>query len=255
MTETSVIIPAFNEARTIHAIVAAVSEQAVDRIIVVDDGSTDATAELVRALVQEGARPTVELLQHWTNLGKGFALSHGIAQALATGAQWIITIDADGQHCASDIPRLIQAATLDPAAIVIAARTEGREQVPPLRRFANGVADFWISWACGYRIEDTQSGFRLYPARMLAPLTTRPRGNQGFAYETELLIDVIAAGARVRHIAIASRYHAGLRPSHYRPWRDTWSIVRLVGGRLLRRGMYPMGLLRSLGWEVGLHKV
>lgn len=255
MTETTVIIPAFNEARTIRDVVAAVSEQDVDRIVVVDDGSTDTTAELVRTLVFDGARPRLELLQHQTNLGKGFALGNGIAHALASGAQRIITIDADGQHGASDIPRLIQVATLDPGAIVIAARTEAREQAPPLRRFANEVADFWISWACGRRIDDTQSGFRLYPATVLARLSARPRANQGFAYETELLIDAAAAGARVRHVAILNRYQQSQRPSHYRPWRDTWSIVRLVGGKLLRRGMYPLGLLRSLGWEVGLDKV
>ena len=255
MTETSVIIPAFNEARTIRDVIAVTREQAVDRIIIVDDGSTDTTAELVRALVLEGGQPTLELLQHPTNLGKGFALDNGIAHALASGAQRIITLDADGQHSASDIPRLLQVAALDPEAIVIAARTEAREQAPPLRRFANGIADFWISWACGRRIDDTQSGFRLYPAPVLARLTARPRGNQGFAYETELLIDAVAAGARVRHVAIATHYHRDQRPSHYRPWRDTWSIVRLVGGKLLCRGMHPLGLLRSLGREIRLDKV
>jgi glycosyltransferase involved in cell wall biosynthesis len=247
MKGTIVVIPAFNEARTICDIVTAVRRQHVDRIIVVDDGSSDASATLVHTLETEDASaPSLEVIRHRTNRGKGFALASGIARALACGGQRIITIDADGQHCSGDIPRLERAAVCAPDAIVIAARTEAREAAPPLRRFANEVADFWISWACGRRIEDTQSGFRLYPAAVVARLSVRPRRNAGFAFETELLIDGVAAGAEIRSVPIVTRYLPDQRPSHYRPWRDTWSIIRLVGAKLLRRGLYPTGLLRSL---------
>lgn len=247
MKGTIVVIPAFNEARTIREVVTAVRRQDVDRIIVVDDGSTDATATLIHALeTQDGAASSLELIRHPTNRGKGFALASGITRALACGGQRIVTIDADGQHCAGDIPRLERAAMHAPEAIIIAARTEAREAAPPLRRFANEVADFWISWACGRRIDDTQSGFRLYPAAVLARLSARPRRNAGFAFETELLIDGVAAGAEIRGVPILTRYLPDQRLSHYRPWRDTWSIIRLVGAKLLRRGLYPTGLLRSL---------
>lgn len=242
MKGTLIVIPAFNEARTIAAVIAGALAQDPDRVIVVDDGSSDDTA----ARVQQAPDSRLELICHPTNLGKGFALATGIARALQAGAARIITLDADGQHSCSDIPRLEQAATLAPTALVIAARTHNREQAPPLRRFANETADFWISWACGQRIEDTQSGFRLYPAEVLAQLDLRPRLGQGFAAETALLIDAVNAGAAVRCVPIATRYSADARASHYRPWRDTWSIIRLVGSRLLRRGMYPSGLLRSL---------
>jgi len=193
----------------------------------------------------------LELIRHRRNQGKGFALATGIDRALATGARHIVTIDADGQHDSADLPRLARIAALDPTAIVIAARTRDRERAPPLRRFANDVADFWVSWACGRRIDDTQSGFRLYPAPLLARLAPRPRRGQGFAFETMLLIDGVGAGAGIRSVPIAARYDQDARTSHYRPWRDTWSIIRLVGGRLLRRGMYPRGLLRALVRERG----
>jgi hypothetical protein len=109
------------------------------------------------------------------------------------------------------------------------------------------VADFWISWACGRPICDTQSGLRLYPAAFLESVPLEPRPGQGFAFETGLLIDLVQAGAAVRTVAIETRYESGSRASHYRPWRDTWSIVSLVGASLLRRGLYPLGLARALG--------
>jgi glycosyltransferase involved in cell wall biosynthesis len=255
MKGTIVVIPAFNEARTIREVVTAVRRLDVDRIILVDDGSTDATATLIHALAtQDDAAPRLELIRHRTNRGKGFALASGIARALACGGRRIVTIDADGQHCAGDIPRLERAAMRAPEAIVIAARTEARDAAPPLRRFANEVADFWISWACGRRIEDTQSGFRLYPAAVLARLSVRPRRNAGFAFETELLIDGVAAGAEIRSVPIMTRYLPDRRLSHYRPWQDTWSIIRLVGAKLLGRGLYPAGLLHSLDRRDGSAK-
>jgi glycosyltransferase involved in cell wall biosynthesis len=228
MKGTIVVIPAFNEARTIRAVVDGVLGCHVDRVIVVDDGSRDGTVALLRGL-------DLEIRAHAVNLGKGFALVSGMQRALELGAARVVTLDADGQHCAADIHRLEQASLQHPRALVIAARQLARERAPAMRRFANAVADFWISRACGRCVPDSQSGFRLYPAAMLAGLTTRPRANEGFAFETALLIDAVDAGADIVGVPVETTYPADRRASYYRPWRDTWSIVRLVGGRLLRR--------------------
>jgi glycosyltransferase involved in cell wall biosynthesis len=241
LTGTAVVIPAFNEARTIRSVVNEVLAQGIERLIVVDDGSQDGTENTLTGL-------PIELHRHSRNQGKGFALMTGMQRALALGSERVITLDADGQHQAADIARLLDASLVHPQALVIAARLRGRERAPRVRRFANTMADFWISWACGRAVADTQSGYRLYPSTLLRRLTTWPRRDQGFAFESALLIDAAAVGADLKSIPIETLYCPIHRASHYRPWRDTWSIVQMVGGRLLGRGFYPLGLLRALGF-------
>jgi glycosyltransferase involved in cell wall biosynthesis len=234
----AVVIPAHNEAATIADIVRRARQQ-VEWVIVVDDGSRDDTT--VRA---ETTGATV--LRQPDNQGKGASLWRGMQTAVERGAEAVITLDADGQHRPEDIPKLLEARQRWPGCPIIAARLKCREAAPRLRRFANGMADFWVSWAAGCPIPDTQSGFRLYPADFLRRASRPARGQRGFAFESALLIQ---AGRQRRYpgaVAIETIYHAQGRPSHYRPWRDTLRIVNLVAWSLLRRGLYPFGLLRSL---------
>lgn len=240
MKTTIVVMPAFNEERTIRAVSSRILKQRVGKLIVIDDGSTDQTRAELDGL-------GVEVLDNPVNQGKGPSLWRGIQHALDLGCQRIITIDADAQHDPDDILRLHEASLEHPGTIIIAARTRSRENSPRLRRFANGFADFWISWASGRRITDTQSGFRLYPVAVFRDIETRPSHRGGFAFESELLIDACHRGFTTRGIAIKTRYHPERRKSHYKPWRDTWSIVTMVAGKLLERHMYPLGLLRALG--------
>ena len=234
----AVVIPAYNEAATIAAIVHRARRQ-VEPVIVVDDGSRDATA------VQAEAAGAVVVRQP-TNQGKGASLWRGMQTALAQGAEAVITLDADGQHRPEDIPKLLDARQRWPDCPILAARLTCREAAPPLRRFANGMADFWVSWAAGCPIPDTQSGFRLYPAEFLRQASGPEPERRGFAFESALLMQ---AGRQRRYpkvVVIETIYHPQGRPSHYRPWRDTLRIVDLVAWSLLRRGLYPLGLLRSL---------
>ncbi|MDG4555649.1 MAG: glycosyltransferase family 2 protein [Candidatus Competibacter sp.] len=234
----AVVIPAYNEAATIAAIVRRARRQ-VETVIVVDDGSGDDTAT-------EAEAAGAQLLRQPTNQGKGAALWLGMGTALAQGADAVITLDADGQHNPEDIPKLLTAARRQPGRLIVAARLERRERAPGLRRFANGMADFWISWAAGYPIRDTQSGFRLYPAAFLRTASAPRNGRRGFAFESALLIQAARRGCYPATVAIETLYLPQGRPSHYRPWRDTLRIIATVAWELLGRGLYPTGLLRSL---------
>jgi glycosyltransferase involved in cell wall biosynthesis len=151
----AVVIPAYNEARTIADVAQRALAQ-IEQVIIVDDGSDDATVEQLHGM-------PVTVLRHTANQGKAASLWTGMQHALTLGADAVITLDGDGQHRPEEIPRLLAAAQ-NPTAIIIAARLKGRTQVPRARRFANGMADFWIAWAAGYPLHDTQSGFRCYPA-------------------------------------------------------------------------------------------
>ena len=234
------VIPAYNEAGSIRAVASAVIPL-VDRLIVVDDGSSDRTAEALDGL-------DVIVVRNPRNLGKAGSLWVGFDCALEAGASAVLTLDADGQHPAAEIPRLMEAHGERPAALIVAARLKSRESVPGLRRFANGMANFWISWAAGRKIGDTQSGFRLYPAALLRCLNHRRYAYHGFVFESEILIDACHAGYLVSEIPIEAVYPPDLRPSHYRH-SDTARIVRMVAGKLLRRAFYPRGLWRVLWAE------
>ena len=237
------IIPAYNEATTIADIVRR-TQPFVTKIIVVDDGSQDSTALHAQ---QAGA----QVRRQPFNQGKGVALWCGMQAALAEGATAVITLDADGQHCPEDLPKLLDVHQRRPDALLIAARLEHRHRAPRLRRFANAMADFWVSWAAGWPIRDTQSGFRLYPALLLHQLSPPRQGQGGFVFESELLIRAVQRGYYPVTVAVATLYLVGSRPSHYRPWQDTLRITRMVAWSLLKRGLYPLGLLRSLGaWPV-----
>lgn len=232
------VIPAYNEAATIADIVRR-SRRQVDWIIVVDDGSDDTTASQLKDV-------PATVLRHERNQGKGASLWDGMQLALAQGADAVITLDADGQHRPEDIPHLLAASRRYPGALIIAARLQGREQVPSLRRFANRMADFWISWAAGCRIPDTQSGFRLYPAAV-CQLPIAHDHRRGFVFESEILIEAARKGYYPRTVPVEARYARQGRCSYYRPLRDTVRITRMVTWKLLARGLYLRGLLRSLG--------
>nr|UXE46157.1 undecaprenyl-phosphate 4-deoxy-4-formamido-L-arabinose transferase [uncultured bacterium] len=236
--DIAVVIPAYNEAATI-ADVATRARQQVSRVIVVDDGSKDGTADKLFGL-------DVTLLRNEANHGKALSLWRGMQQALDSGATAIITLDADGQHQPEDIPRLLEAWRANPGKLIIASRLRKTENAPRLRLFANRFANFWVSWAAGYRIPDSQSGFRLYPAAVLWEVPA-PKGRAScFAYESQVLIDAAWRGHHSVPVVVDSVYHVAARPSHYRPALDTTRIVMMIAWRLIQRGGYPVGLWRLM---------
>ncbi len=237
-SKSAIVIPAFNEATTIRDIASRCLKQC-ELVIIVDDGSTDTTSDEVKTL-------PVELLRHEENQGKGATLWMGMQRAMELGAEQVISLDGDGQHQPEDIPRLLETAKEQPGKIVIAARLKDNENAPRARLIANRIADFWISWAAGQWIDDTQSGFRLYPVALLNRLQPDIRKERGFVFESEILIDAVRMGVPCSEIAISSSYSESARASHFRPVADITRIVLMVAWRLFSRAFYPWGLWRAL---------
>ena len=225
-----VVVPCLNEAQAIARLLEGILAHCRD-VIVIDDGSSDGTADIVATL-------PVTLIRHSERHGKGEALRAGFREALRCGATGVLTMDGDGQHDPADIPRILAAARRFPGALVIGARMLEREHQPEGRRRANDIADWGISWGCGRPVADTQSGQRWYP-RAAAELVHIAA--QGFVFEAAILI----AASReldmpIVSIPIACRYEAGARHSHFRPVRDvtriTWFTIRRIAhyGHLVR---------------------
>ncbi|MEZ5463998.1 MAG: glycosyltransferase family 2 protein [Lysobacteraceae bacterium] len=227
----AVLIPALNEELRIREAVEGALRHC-PRVILVDDGSTDATLERIADL-------PVTVIQHETRQGKGEGLRTGFRAALSEDVDGVLTMDGDGQHLASDIPRLLDAAREYPQHIVVGARLKKRAQQPIHRRLANEFGDWGIAWATGYRIADTQSGQRYYP-RAVCELADV--AGDGFVFEADILIQAARRlGTRVVSVPIESRYAgdglAGqLRRSHFRPLTDLYRITSHVVGRVISHG-------------------
>ncbi len=243
-TGTHVLIPAYNEAATLRPLVERVLAVS-PRVIVVDDGSTDGTAATLAGL-------PVTVLVHKRNLGKGASLWRGFVHALAQGANRVVTLDGDGQHDPADIVRLLAAADRHPRRIVIGARLHDRQNFPKPRFYANQFARFWIAWAAGDPIADSQSGFRVYPASFLAQVSHADVRGVRFVFESEILIEAGERGVRSVAVPIPGIYPPAARRSHFRPVVDIAQIVVMVARRLLRRGLHPVGLWRSLKWPMAI---
>jgi len=233
-----VVIPAYQEARTIRDVASRALQQ-VENVIVVDDGSTDGTAEALDAL------PLV-LLRNPTNCGKATSLRRGLEHALSAGACAVVTLDGDGQHAPEDIPTLLAQSVSHPDHLIIGVRRRDQRRAFLWRYLANCVADFWISWAAGYPLEDSQSGFRIYPASLLNNVKVKSGKARSFVFESEILIEATRSGYGSVSVSIEALHHRGMRPSHFRPVLDIARITFMVGAKLISRGMYPIGLYRSL---------
>ena len=236
--DVAVVIPAFNECRTARDLVERTLRQ-VKHVIVVDDGSTDGTADVLDGL-------PITLLRHPANQGKAVSLRDGMREARKQNIKGIVTLDGDGQHLPEDIPRLLARFRDTPNTIIIGSRLHGKANIPRARYNANRFANFWISWAAGYRIEDSQSGFRIYPANLIDQVNIVQNRSSGFVFESEVLIEAARRGVTSMPVAISAIYAPQARRSHFRPVFDIAHIVRMVAWKLLSRGLYLNGLIRSL---------
>jgi glycosyltransferase involved in cell wall biosynthesis len=238
-SKVAVVIPTLNEAPTIVDLVKRTCAHS-RHVIVVDDASSDGTADLLSDL-------PVTVLRHADTEGKGAGLVTGFREALKRDVSAVITLDGDGQHRPEDIPKFLARAKQKPGKIIIGSRLTDKAAFPPSRYRANRIANFWISWASGHPIEDSQSGFRLYPREVLESVRASHGRRHGFVFESEILINAAHAGYRSTAVSIPALYDgAAARSSHFRPFADISKIVVMVALKLLSRGMYPEGLYHAL---------
>jgi len=218
------LIPAHNAEATIGEVIDRTKEH-LGRIIVVNDGSTDRTEKIARSR-------GVEMISFSSNRGKGYALREGFSLALNNGCNGILTLDADGQHDPEDIPNFLEAHEADSRAILIGSRMAQADRFPRQRYYSNRTAAFFISKALGQCLEDTQCGFRLYPAETLRTirLTT-----SHFQTETEVLLRAVRRGIRLNSVPVKNIYLNGNAPqSNFRPVIDTFYICMVVLQSYLR---------------------
>lgn len=207
-----VIIPTYNNAGTIRRVVEDV-QKFCQQIIVVNDGSTDETSVILNAMSS-----LVTVVSYEKNRGKGHALVTGFRKAMDMGFTHAITIDADGQHFADDIPQFLDIAEKNEDAIIVGSRNLTEENMPRQNTFANRFSNFWFRLQTGINLPDTQSGYRLYPLSSLSGLnliTSR--------YEAELELLVFAAWAGTQIISVPVKVYyppADERVSHFRPVYD-----------------------------------
>lgn len=215
-TSTAAVIPAYNEEKHIGDVVRRTRRQ-LDHVLVVDDGSTDKTAEQAR-----GAGG--EVIVHPHNCGKGESIKTGLRHWLERQFDFVIILDADGQHRPEEIERFVAAAVSATAPkLVLGNRMEDVGRMPLLRRLVNRYMSRRISRVCGHEIPDTQCGFRLLHRQLIPELLD---GADRFEYETEMLIIASRKGFRIDSVPISTVYSDEVSSIH--PVRDTLRFFKLM---------------------------
>ena len=208
-TSFCVIVPTYNNQKTLKKVLDSILDF-TPNIIIVNDGSTDETSEILKQYSQ------FTQIHHPKNLGKGRALRNGFRKAIEMNFESAITIDSDGQHFASDIPNFIEEIQKEPNSLLIGSRNMTQENVPKKSSFGNKFSNFWFKFETGIELQDTQSGFRLYPLKLIPK---RFYTNK-FEFEIEVIVRSSWKGIIVKNIPIQVLYDPAERVSHFRPFRD-----------------------------------
>jgi glycosyltransferase involved in cell wall biosynthesis len=217
------LIPAFDEAPYISRVVEGATQH-VETVVVIDDGSSDETAQLARAA---GAT----CLQSPKNCGKASALRAGMEFARAQNFTHVITLDGDGQHLPEDIPVVLRVAEESGADLIIGTRFFDRDLMPRARYYSNTIGSRVASLLVGREIRDSQSGFRMFRLDKLNGTRLRSRF---YEFEMEILIKMARSGCTIAHAPIHTVYNEGQARSKMKPVRDTvWVCLWSVAFRFL----------------------
>ncbi len=227
----AIVIPVYNHGTQVRGVVEKCLQLRLP-VIVVDDGSTDSTSDVLASLSD------VTVIRHTENQGKGASLLSGFTAALPF-ADWAITIDADGQHDPGDIRSLISVIGAVPEGqrpLVVGKRMGmGHGNVPWTSRWGRRFANFWVWISCGRWLSDAQSGFRIYPLPETLHLGTKARRYQ---FEVEVLVRAVWRKIPIIEAPVHAIYGPRQeRVSHFRPWVDFWrntqTFARLITTRIL----------------------
>ena len=208
-TPFCVIVPTYNNQKTLKKVLDSILDF-TRNIIIVNDGSTDETSEILKEYSQ------FTQIHHPKNIGKGRALRNGFRKAIEMNFEYAITIDSDGQHFASDIPNFIFEIQKEPNCLLIGSRNMTQENVPKKSSFGNKFSNFWFWFETTIRLEDTQSGFRLYPLKLIP----KQFYTNKFEFEIEVIVRSAWKGIVVKNIPIQILYDPAERVSHFRPFKD-----------------------------------
>jgi glycosyltransferase involved in cell wall biosynthesis len=215
-SQTAAVIPAYQDEKHIGDIVRRTRER-VDHVLVIDDGSSDQTAQRAR---EAGA----EVIVHAQNRGKGEAIKTGLGQGIGREVAWVILLDSDGQHLPEEIDRFLSAAvSVTRPTFFIGNRMNDVARMPFIRRVVNRCMSSQISRVCGQRIPDTQCGFRMVHRQMVPELLG---GGHRFDYETEVLIIASRKGYRIESVPITTVYSDQVSKIH--PMRDALRFLKLM---------------------------
>ena len=206
-----ILVPTYNNAATLPRLLEDLMEY-TGRIIVVNDGSTDNTSDILAGF------STLHVIKYEKNRGKGVALRIGFAAARSLGYENLITIDSDGQHFADDLPLFLKGLEEYPGALIMGARNMDQASVPGKSSFGNRFSNFWFWVQTGRRLPDTQSGYRLYPVSRYPDTYFF---SSKFEFEIEVLVRSAWSGIPIHSIPVKVYYApSDQRVSHFRPLKD-----------------------------------
>lgn len=244
-----VIIPTYNNERTLERVIREVLEHVpAECIIIVNDGATDSTPEILKAFEQQ-----VTILVNEVNKGKGYSLRKALKHAREKGYENALTIDSDGQHYPSDIPLLIEQALLNPGAVIMGSRNMEQEGVPQKSSFGNKFSNFWFKVETWITLPDTQTGFRIYP---LKPLKKIWLFTNKFELEIEVIVKLAWRFVPFVAVPIRVKYDPSERVSHFRPARD-FTRISILNTVLVITALiwyYPRKLFSIRTWNLIKHE-
>ncbi len=216
--EYCVIIPTYNNGKTLDGVISEVLKITAN-IIVVNDGSTDETSSILNKYKQ------LKIISYSGNRGKGYAIRKGFEAALEAGFTYAVTIDSDGQHFPADIGILTGKIIEEPGSLIVGSRNLKPQNLTRGSSFANRFSNFWYRIITGINLPDTQTGFRLYP---LEPLRKLRFFTSRYEFELELLVRSAWKGIKIISVPVSVYYPSGSeRVSHFRPFTDFFRITLL----------------------------